>query len=105
MEETQMSLEDFNIETSDDMTEEVKEAELSTLTNENLIVIIEELRKANTSYDEQIKTIHDHYNKEMGEMNSYYNSKLTEKNNLISYYDRKFKLIKDIIVIEAGEVK
>lgn len=109
--EGQMSLEDYGVELGpveildEDINNNVIEADLNDLSKEELIQIIEELRKSNTNYDEQIKNIHDHYSKEMTEMNQYYIGKLTEKGNLVSYYERKFKVLKDIINIETGEVK
>lgn len=109
--EGQMSLEDYGVELGEveildeDINNNVIEADLNDLSKEELVQIIEELRKSNTNYDEQIKNIHDHYSKEMTEMNQYYIGKLTEKGNLVSYYERKFKVLKDIINIETGEVK
>ena len=109
--EGQMSLEDYGVEygeveiLDEDINNNVIEADLNDLSKEELVQIIEELRKSNTNYDEQIKTIHDHHSKEMTEMNQYYIGKLTEKGNLVSYYERKFKVLKDIINIETGEVK
>lgn len=109
--EGQMSLEDYGIELGaveildEDINNNVIEADLNDLSKEELVQIIEDLRKSNTNYDEQIKNIHDHYSKEMTDMNQYYVGKLTEKGNLVSYYERKFKVLKDIINIETGEVK
>ena len=109
--EGQMSLEDYGVEygeveiLDEDINNNVIEADLNDLSKEELVQIIEELRKSNTNYDEQIKNIHDHHSKEMTEMNQYYIGKLTEKGNLVSYYERKFKVLKDIINIETGEVK
>ena len=109
--EGQMSLKDYDVELGpveildEDINNNVIEADLNDLSKEELVQIIEDLRKSNTNYDEQIKNIHDHYSKEMTDMNQYYVGKLTEKGNLVNYYERKFKVLKDIINIETGEVK
>ena len=40
--------------------------------------------------------------KQIEELNVYYRDRINELNNLIKYYERKIKLIRDLIDIETG---
>jgi hypothetical protein len=43
--------------------------------------------------------------KEIDSLTNYYREKITEQDNVIRYYERKLKLINDLIHIETGGVK
>ena len=45
------------------------------------------------------------HSKEMKDMEDYYRAKLGEMSNLIQYYERKFKVLNDILNIETGGMK
>lgn len=73
-----------------------------SMTKDELITTVEELQKTNSLYDDKINQIHEYYSKQTTGMRNYYVELVVNKDNVIRYYERKFKLLTDIINIEQG---
>jgi len=57
------------------------------------------------SYETERQSTQDFYNTEINNMNEHYIKRLKEMKSLVSYYERKFELIKTIIDIEKEAKK
>lgn len=71
----------------------------------DLARLCKEKDKAIESYEKERKDRQEIHNKEIENMNGYYVAKINELTALIRYYERKFKVLKDIILIEKEEEK
>lgn len=83
-------------------TVEVEKVDYNTLDKKELIDIINAKDKSIENYESVLADKKEFYEKQMEELNAYYRDRINELNNLIKYYERKIKLIKDLIDIETG---
>ena len=89
------------IEDSDTLT--IKAVDYKDLDKVDLIRLCNEKDAAIKSYETERNNHQDQHNKEIEDMNSYYVARINELKSLIKYYERKFKLIINLINIEKGE--
>lgn len=73
------------------------------LTKADLIRLCEEKDSHIEAYESERKTIHEVHDKEIHNMNEYYSKKITELSKVIKYYERKKKLILDLLTIEEDK--
>lgn len=85
--------------------EEVIPVDYKKLSKEELIVIIEEQSKVHTQYEQKLMDTNEAHRKEMETATEYYLKRIEELKALNRYYERKLKLLKDIITIETGDDK
>lgn len=109
--ERQMTIDDFlnkdNIETLEAPVKEaetlaVEPADMSTLSKEELIGTIENHVQANKHLLDEIELLKDRHEKETQRLSEYYGKRIKELLNINKYYERKLKLLKDLITIEVG---
>lgn len=81
---------------------EINMTDLSTLTKEDLIRLVESDRQAFRNYEAKLKDKEETHLKELEDICSYHEKKEKDMGALIAYYERKFKLLSDIITIEGG---
>lgn len=84
---------------------EFKKVEYDELTKEDLVELLKSKDKSIENYDTVLKQTEENHKKEVNNINDYYNSRVNELTNLIKYYERKIKLINDLIHIETGDDK
>lgn len=82
---------------------EVDMTDLSTLSKEDLIRLVESDRQAFRNYEAKLKDKDETHLKELDDIGSYHEKKEKDMGALIAYYERKFKLLGDIINIEGGK--
>ena len=82
-----------------------EQVDYSKLDVVDLVRLCKEKDKAIESYEKERKDKQDAHNKEIENMNNYYVARINELTALIRYYERKFKVLKDIILIEKEEDK
>lgn len=85
--------------------EELVPVDYKKLSKEELIGIIEEKDKVHTQYEDKIHDMEEGHKKEMETATEYYLKRIEELKALTRYYERKLKLLKDIITIETGDEK
>ena len=85
--------------------EELVPVDYKKLSKEELIGIIEEKDKVHAQYEDKIHDIEEGHKKEMDTAADYYLKRIEELKALTRYYERKLKLLKDIITIETGDDK
>ena len=85
--------------------EELVPIDYKKLSKEELIGIIEEKNKVHPQYEDKIHDMEDGHKKEMDTATEYYLKRIEELKALTRYYERKLKLLKDIITIETGDEK
>ena len=85
--------------------EELAPVDYKKLSKEELIGIIEEKDKVHAQYEDKIHDMEDGHKKEMDTATEYYLKRIEELKALTRYYERKLKLLKDIITIETGDEK
>ena len=73
------------------------------LSKEELIKVVQANQTAIKNYEQKLQDTLKNHDNELKNMNEYYGKKIKEMSSLISYYERKLKLIKDLINIEGGE--
>ena len=73
-----------------------------TLTKKELITIVEQLNRALDNYKTVKENADENHKKELEDCTDYYSNKLKEVTSLVKYYERKFKLLGDILTIETG---
>lgn len=83
-------------------TVEVEKVDYNTLDKKELIDIINAKDKSIENYESVLTEKKEFYEKQMEELNSYYRDRINEVNSLVKYYERKIKLIRDLIDIETG---
>lgn len=84
---------------------EVKPVDYKSLTKEQLEKIVESKDVVINNYEHKMEEITATHKQEIDNMNNYYKQRLTESNSLVGYYERKMKILKDIITIETGGEK
>jgi hypothetical protein len=84
---------------------EITKVEYENLDHVDLVRLCKEKDSAIESYETERKNNQEVFNKEFENMNKYYSTRINELKALISYYERKFNLLKTIIDIEKGEEK
>ncbi len=75
------------------------------LTNEELTKIIEAKEQACVNYEQTIEELNKKHEITLKNMQEHYDSRIKELSNLLGYYERKLKVLKDIINIETGGEK
>ena len=84
-------------------TLEIEKVDYKKLDKIDLARLCKEKDTAIASYEAERKSKQDRFNKEIEDMNAYYVARINELKSLVKYYERKFKLIKDLINIEKGD--
>lgn len=115
METKQMTIDDYlnkgEVEMIDCSTTPVKEkTENVTATKINYIELNKDelirllIQKDTTleNYEHKINEMETNHKTEIDNMNDFYRARLNEHTHLIQYYERKLKVLKDIITIEEG---
>ena len=105
VEELKNGLNDFiTPETSKENVDkiDVDMTDLSTLNKDALIRLVESDRQAFRNYEAKLKDKEESHLKELEDISSYHEKKEKDMGVLIAYYERKFKLLSDIITIEGG---
>lgn len=77
----------------------------NTLNKEELIFVLNDKDSVINNYITKIESMEEAHKLEIENLNSYYSQRNTELSNLIMYYERKIKVIKDIITLETGGEK
>ena len=83
-------------------TVEAEKVDYNTLDKKDLIDVIKAKDKSIENYESVLEEKKKAYDKQTEELNVYYRDRINELNNLIKYYERKIKLIRDLIDIETG---
>lgn len=83
--------------------EDLVPVDYKKLSKEELIGVIEEKDKVHAQYEDKIHDIEDGHKKEIDNVTEYYLKRIEELKALTRYYERKLKLLKDIITIETGD--
>ena len=83
-------------------TVEAEKVDYNTLDKKDLIDVINAKDKSIENYESVLEEKKKAYDKQTEELNVYYRDRINELNNLIKYYERKIKLIRDLIDIETG---
>lgn len=83
----------------------VEEKPVDELSAAEIKMIIEAKDKAIENYEATIKRLNEGHTKDIENMNEYYKNKIGEMSSVIKYYERKFKVLNDILNIEKGEDK
>lgn len=86
-------------------TIQVEVVDYKNLTKEKLIEVINMKDKAVMNYEEKLKELDKKAEANISELNDYYSRLLKEKEALVRYYERKMKLINDLVNIETGGEK
>ena len=81
---------------------DVDMTDLSTLNKDALIRLVESDRQAFRNYETKLKDKEESHLRELEDIGSYHEKKEKDMSTLIAYYERKFKLLSDIINIEGG---
>lgn len=84
---------------------DVQGIDLNNLSKEELISLIESHKKASENYEHTIEEMKKHNEDVMKDITDHYGRVIEEKNRLIGYYERKLKVLRDIITIETGGEK
>lgn len=114
MKEKQLTIDDYNnegnlvtspiISTEEKVdTVEVETVDYNTLTKAELLKVVEAKDTAVKNYEDKLNMIEEKHNKELHDVADYFKQEVDAKSKIIAYYERKFKLLKDILVIEKGE--
>lgn len=83
----------------------IQGVDLNNLSKEELISLIESHKNASTNYEHTIEEMKKHNEDVMKDITDHYGRVIEEKNRLIGYYERKLKVLRDIITIETGGEK
>ena len=102
--ETVQMLSTAPVETTE-RVEEVKPVELKSLSKEDLINIIEEKDKVIGRYEDRVKELQEFSEKEKQGLSEYYLERIKELKSLVGYYERKIRILRDLINIETGDDK
>lgn len=76
-----------------------------TLSKEELINLHKTKDSSINNYQMTLENKEEAHAKEIEGLNKYYGDRISELNNLVRYYERKLKLINDLINIETGGAK
>jgi hypothetical protein len=99
MEEVEMATIDLNPE------ETLKPAQVDykDLTKQDLIRLCEEKDSHIEAYESERQSVQEAHDKEVHGISEYYAKKITELSKVIKYYERKKKLILDILTLEEDK--
>ena len=84
---------------------DLETVDLKSLTKEQLINLVEQHKTACANYENTIESMKEKNKEATDELTEYYNKHMSELNSLVKYYERKLKVLKDIINIETGGEK
>lgn len=73
------------------------------LTKQDLIRLCEEKDSHIEAYESERQSVQETHDKEVHNMSEYYAKKITELSKVIKYYERKKKLILDLLTIEEDK--
>ena len=79
---------------------ETEKVEYEKLDKVDLVRLCKEKDACLQSYETERGNMTEAFNNEINNMNEYYTKRIKELKSLLSYYERKFVLIKDLIDIE-----
>lgn len=115
MNERQMTIDDYlnndNVELKDlnkKETAERIEAEAvnyNDLTKEELVNILIDKDKVLKLYEDKYNETVESHKAELNNMNEFYSKRVEELTHIINYYERKLKVVKDILNLETGGEK
>lgn len=84
---------------------EAEPVDYNTLNKAELITVIADKDNVINNYIDKIEHMEKEHKIEIENLNTYYSKRNTELSNLVMYYERKIKVIKDIITLETGGEK
>lgn len=84
---------------------ELEQVDYNSMTKAELITVLKQKDGVLGLYETKLHDIEAKHENDMQSYVEFYNKELDGKNKLIAYYERKMKLIKDIITIELGDEK
>ena len=84
---------------------EAEPVDYNTLNKAELITVIADKDNVINNYIDKIEHMEKEHKIEIENLNAYYSKRNTELSNLVMYYERKIKVIKDIITLETGGEK
>lgn len=116
MESKQMTIDDYlnkgevemidcSTKTTKAETVEAEKVNYAALNKEQLIRVLTDKDTALKNYEHKINEMETNHKTEIDNMNDFYRARLNEHTHLIQYYERKLKVLKDIITIEEGGEK
>ena len=103
--EVQLEMNDDGLIVEPNETLEITKVSYENLDKVDLIRLCKEKDNHIQSYEAERNTTKDYYNTQIKDLNEYYSKKLKEHKAIISYYERKFELIKNLIDIEKETKK
>ena len=84
---------------------EAEPVDYNTLNKAELITVVADKDNVINNYIDKIEHMEKEHKIEIENLNTYYSKRNTELSNLVMYYERKIKVIKDIITLETGGEK
>ena len=113
MEAKQMTIDDYlnkgevemidcSTKTKEAETVKAEKVNYAALNKEQLIRVLTDKDIALENYEHKINEMKTNHKTEIDNMNDFYRARLNEHTHLIQYYERKLKVLKDIITIEEG---
>ena len=91
-----------NAKDKENETLEIAKVDLEELDREALINLIKDKDTIINHLNTLLENKKEEMTKELENMNNYYSKLLKDKSAIISYYERKLNVLKDIINIETG---
>lgn len=91
-----------NSKDKENETLEIAKVDLEELDREALINLIKDKDTIINHLNTLLENKKEEMTKELENMNNYYSKLLKDKSAIISYYERKLNVLKDIINIETG---
>lgn len=91
-----------NAKDKENETLEIAKVDLEELDREALINLIKDKDTIINHLNTLLENKKEEMTKELENMNNYYSKLLKDKSAVISYYERKLNVLKDIINIETG---
>lgn len=89
----------------DTETVEAEKINYTELDKEQLVRLLMDKDTVLENYEHRVNEMETNHKTEIDNMNDFYRARLNEHTHLIHYYERKLKLLKDIITIEEGGEK
>ena len=96
---------DCSTKTTEAETVEAEKVNYAVLNKEQLIRVLTDKDTALKNYEHKVSEMEANHKTEINNMNEFYRARLNEHTHLIHYYERKLKVLKDIITIEEGGEK
>lgn len=84
---------------------DVEAVDYNTLTKGELVGILTDKDIALSNYADRIENLEKAHKVEVDNLTNFCNKRTTELSNLVQYYERKLRVLKDIITIEVGGEK